>query len=504
MNCLDLESQELLNESNYKPIYTLQDAMRRVTPHLQQGGLRLIELMLEVKISAFQSVIHHYQFREQTLGKEVQLFSDFASTKSYHQDRMDMFLSTQLNMRRQHALQKEIDQRVARLNDLRQLRMDAIKKLREKAKEEERIRAELEAQKKKAQEKPLTTVIAEGIKNGIRQAADDYRKMKARRQNGMTAEEERMAGYLRKKNATGSVEAIRKIRITGTREETEQFQRQNDILFQKGLPYYRMMERCIGSQGDVYLWFEMTKVPEEMITSLELSHSDPRNERHKRLETFGYEKVSNPAVKLEIYVKRDKRKDRAINAMRVSYEESEEARFTVDQYQRVDDGVSLTEFGLPDVYLWTHRIDKGEKTEAANTNALMNELKATRKMLKNRPNDTKLKELVQKLEKQMDAAMHNEIAAQVTDPLAYAVEILALGEKDLKKFMKVYQKIDKTKAAKISVDDLFEFLGLPPTEFNLHMIHSLESLGSDGMLEFGDFLRTFAVFCLFGKDDILR
>lgn len=328
--------------------------------------------------------------------------------------------------------------------------------------------------------------------------------MKERRQNGMTAEEERMAGYLRKKNATGAIEAIRKIHITGTREETESFQKQNDILFQKGLPYYRMMERGIGSQGDVFLWFEMTKNSEDMITHLELSHSDINNERHKRLETFGYEKVSNPAVKLEIYVKRDKRKDKAINALRVSYEESEESRFIVDHYQKVDDGVSLSEFGLPDVYLWFHKIDKGEKTESANTNALVSELKNARKMLKTRPNDIKLQELVQKLEKQVDAALFNEVTTQVTDPLTYAVELLALNESDLKKFMKVYQKIDKKRVAKISTDDLFEFLGLPPTEFNMYMINSLESLGKDGALEFGDFLRTFAVFGLFGQEEILR
>jgi hypothetical protein len=478
--------------------------MAEVTPHLHQKGVRSVELMLEVKSHAFDSMIKHYQFREDSLTKEVKLFTDFPLMKSHHEDRMEMFLATQLNMRRQHALQKELEQRIQRLNDLRMIRMSAIKKLREKAKEEDRIKAELAAKKAKIEQKPLTTVIAEGIKNGIRQAADDYRKMKERRQNGMTAEEERMAGYLRKKNATGTVEAIRKIRLTGTREETEQFQRQNDILFQKGLPYYRMMERGIGSQGDVFLWFEMTKLPDEMITHLELSHSDPQNPLHKRLETFGYEKVSNPAVRLELYVKRDKRKDHAINAMRVSYEQSEEARFTIDHYQRVDDGISLSEFGLPDVYLWTHRAEKGEKTEAANTNALLGELKNTRKMLKDRPNDTKLKELTQKLEKQVDAAMHNEIAAHVTDPLTYAVEILALGEKDLKKFMKIFQKIDAKKATKVTTDDLFEYLGLPPTEFNLYMIHSLESLGSDGLLEFGDFMRTFAIFCLFGQDDILR
>ena len=134
--------------------------MAKVLPNLNQSGIRLAEFMLEIRTSALDSIIRHYQFRDDTLTNEVKLFSEFRANKSFHEDRMQMFLNTQLNMRRQHALQKELDQRRVRLNELRELRMEAIRKLREQVQEEERIKQELEAQKVKEASKPLTTVVS--------------------------------------------------------------------------------------------------------------------------------------------------------------------------------------------------------------------------------------------------------------------------------------------------------------------------------------------------------
>lgn len=134
--------------------------MAKVTPNINENGLKLAEYMLNIRSVSLDSIIKHYQFREDTLTNEVKLFSEFRIKKSYHEDRMEMFLNTQLNMRRQHALQKELDQRRIRLNELREIRMDAIRKLREKVQEEERIKAELEAKKAKQDNKPLTTVVS--------------------------------------------------------------------------------------------------------------------------------------------------------------------------------------------------------------------------------------------------------------------------------------------------------------------------------------------------------
>jgi hypothetical protein len=165
----------------------------------------------------------------------------------------------------------------------------------------------------------------------------------------------------------------------------------------------------------MYLWFEMTANTEDFITHIELAHSDPNHPLYKELYWLGYEKVENPLTRLVIFIK-----SRAVKAIRVSYEQSEESRFMVDGYSKVSDGVSLLEFGLPDIFLWILLMDKDDKNKAANVNALIGELKGARKMAKNRPDDAELKKLVASLEEKLDAAYHNELKAEVSNPLEYA------------------------------------------------------------------------------------
>ncbi|CAE7401088.1 unnamed protein product, partial [Symbiodinium microadriaticum] len=442
----DFETQVLLNESNFLPKYELQECTHNVQSRTNSPGIRLAELGIEVKTAIREANIQHFAFREKTYTKEEEVFSAFPAAKKFHEERMQLFLASQLNMRRQHALQNELNERQQRLNDMREIRLAAIKEAREKALEAERIRKEEEEAKAKVEKKTLTQVVAENIKGGIRTAADDYRKMKERRKNGLDAEEERMAHYMRiKKGTNGGNDGIRKIKITASVKESEQFQRQNDILASKGFPYYRMMERGIGTSGDVFLWFKMTPNPEDFITHIELAHADRSHPLYKELDRLGYEKIENPLVKLVIFVKRDRRRDKALKAIRVSYEASEESRFMVDGYSKISDGVSLLEFGFPDIFLWSLYMDKDDKNEAANVNALIGELKGARKMLKHRPGDKDIQNLVKMLEEKLDAAYHQEVNAEVSNPLEYAVNLMALSNSEVKQFMKIFQSIDREK-----------------------------------------------------------
>lgn len=342
------------------------------------------------------------------------------------------------------------------------------------------------------------------MKKTIRNAADDYRKYKDRKNNSMTAEEEKMAAAMRRKKRGGGQDGISKIRITGSKAETEQFQRQNKILLSKGLPYYQMIERGIGSKGEVFLWIERTNVMESFITHIELGHTDPNNPLYKELDNIGYEKVSNPNLKLVIFVQRDQRKNTAVNDIKISYDVGEEPRYVTDGYEKISSGVSLQEFDLPDVYMWSHKFDKDDKFEAQNTNATIAELKAVKKMIMKKPGNQDLMNLEKKLIANLDAAYYREKETNVTNPLEYAVELLALSKNDLNKWMKIYAALDKRKEGAIGTDPIFEMIEEPATEFNLRIFHHLDSFNLEGKIEFGDFLRTFAVFCLFGKDEILR
>jgi Ca2+-binding EF-hand superfamily protein len=92
----------------------------------------------------------------------------------------------------------------------------------------------------------------------------------------------------------------------------------------------------------------------------------------------------------------------------------------------------------------------------------------------------------------------------VTNPLQIAIDTMALNEVDLEKWLKIYEKIDVDKAGKVSIEQLFEFLDERINDIAMQIFLNLDALDSEGLLEFGDFLRCFSVFCFFGNDEILR
>lgn len=80
-----------------------------------------------------------------------------------------------------------------------------------------------------------------------------------------------MARNLREKSkeGVGSIpEAIRDMKLTVGREEADTFQRQNDHLQAKGLPFFRRMERSIGNQ--IFIWTQTTKDSSAFVTHFEL------------------------------------------------------------------------------------------------------------------------------------------------------------------------------------------------------------------------------------------
>jgi len=239
--------------------------------------------------------------------------------------------------RRQHSLQRELIERKQRLKRMRALRLEAVRELRERAEAEEKVKQE-ELEKKRLEKenaKTITGIIGDKLKSTLRNTADDCRRYKVKREQNLDAEEEKMATYIRLKTKVTGLEAIRKIKITGTQAETQQFQKQNDILAEKGLPFYKKMNRGIGSQGDVFLWIEMTRHSSDIIT---------------------YKFVG---------------KDR------------QEKEHCNQRHQRIgDEEMSLNNFGLPDIFLRCHKVDKDDKAEGIYTNAIISELLSIRKMIK--------------------------------------------------------------------------------------------------------------------------
>jgi Ca2+-binding EF-hand superfamily protein len=115
-----------------------------------------------------------------------------------------------------------------------------------------------------------------------------------------------------------------------------------------------------------------------------------------------------------------------------------------------------------------------------------------------------LQKLEKKLVEKLSAAHSNEVEAQGKNPISHAVDLLALTDSQLQTWMKIYAKVDTDRSGAVEFDELCEFLNEPPTKFIKYVFDEMDTFNSDGVIEFADFLRSFAIFCMFGKDEVKR
>ena len=302
--------------------------------------------------------------------------------------------------------------------------------------------------------------------------------------------------------AEGKIQAIRKIKITASKQETELMQKQNDILIKKGLPFYEKIKRAISSDGMTYVWFDMTKHSHDFITGIELSHATESHPLFRDLSKSGYEAFKSDHCKLVIWGIRERKKKTAISDLKIAFDIAEENQLTVDGYQKID--INLREFDMPEIYLFVKRIDKLDQVAALNTNAILSEVESVQKLMKERPQDTALKELYKKLHKKLKSAVVVEDTVAINNPLKYAIDLLAMNNDDLNKWMDVFQIIDKEQNTRVTLDEIFMWLERPPTTYSQHVFRSLDALDSQDQIEFGDFVRCVSVYCFFGPEQILR
>ena len=347
--------------------------------------------------------------------------------------------------------------------------------------------------------------MAARAKKNLRFAADAYRRYKHAKDYQFDPEEEHMAGVVRRKNRVGlgQLEGIRQLKFTAGESESGLFMRQNKLLFEKGLPYYRRMDRSIDVDGATFLWLEPTLEGAEHITNIELSHSNPDNPNYKNLGLFGYTAVSHPQLKLIIWTKADPKKDKIISEFIICHTEKEENRLAVDGCERCIE--NLVEFGLPDATLWVRKIDRNEVPLGRNIAAITNELEKVKKLKESSPDDPTVLELEERLIAKLKDAYLEEVQSEVRDPIKYAKELLALDDSDMIQWVKLFEKVDKTKRTKVTLDEIFEsWDDYPVTEIHRHLFASLDSCDAEGLVEFGDYLRSCAVFGMFGKEELLR
>ena len=82
--------------------------------------------------------------------------------------------------------------------------------------------------------------------------------------------------------------------------------------------------------------------------------------------------------------------------------------------------------------------------------------------------------------------------------------MLALTESDLARWMRVFEVIDKSRNGKVGMMDLFEYFEETPTAITREVFLTSDAMDKEGLIEFGDFVRSCAIFCLFGKKEIIQ
>ena len=485
----------------------LQQYLAVQKPRTECSSSKYLQFHLEARLIELQQTKDFYEYRRQMLEHEESLVNGFAGKKAYYIECVERYQASLLRMRRQRSFQRELAERKTKIADLRLDRLRMMRQTRDDEAAERAAQELLDAERRREEEdQTVGKKIARALKKGIRGARDAVRNLVHNSNAGMTEEENQMAQIVRSKMKQGGgggkkQEAVRLVAITQGEKETGEFERQNEHLRSKGLPNYQRMTRALGDQA--YLWYQMSFDPVQFITHLELGHKDDKHPDYRHdLKKQGYEITTHPKVNLVVWTKKDVKRARVVSDFIMSYTEEEETHAIIEGFDKIEN--SLSEYGLPDTYLWVKKVDRMVNSESMGTNSVIQEITKVRQLLKTKPDDASLLTLQSKLADKLQKAHHTEVLNEVSNPLQYAVELLNLSEVDLENWVVAFQAMDKDGEGKVHIDKMFEFLGVPYTGVFKEVFHHIDAQDDDNLIEFGDYMRAVAIYGFFGKDEILK
>lgn len=488
--------------------FEYQEYLNKIRPRTECAGEKYMVFMMEGRMLQYQNCSELFNAIKKNYELEEEIVNGYEKKMYYYQQCVDKYRASMLRQRRQRSLQRELGERKVRIAELRIDRIRMMKQNREDlAAEEEAKRIQDEEDKKRAKENSIGNKLAKATKAALRGGVDLVRSLMHNSAAGMTEEEQNMANYVRRKQKGGGGDGaskqsgVRLVQITKGEEETGLFARKNDHLSSKGLPYFTRMDRSVGEQ--IYIWYQISFDPTTFITHFELGHKDPNHPKFRHdLKAAGYDMTTHDGVNFVMWTKRDLKRARVLSNFMVSYTEAEEAKAVVEGYDMQE--LCFTEFGLPESFLWTQKVDRLVADEAVNVNNIINEISKVKQLLKTKPDDKNLQSLYKRLADKLKEGYHKEVLSEVTNPLQYAVELLNLNEADLEQFMVSFSKMDKEGNGKIVVADLLEHIKIAPTNVFREVFHHVDAQNENDEIEFGDFMRACAIYCFFGKDEILK
>ena len=125
-------------------------------------------------------------------------------------------------------------------------------------------------------------------------------------------------------------------------------------------------------------------------------------------------------------------------------------------------------------------------------------------MMSRRPNDRNLHQLLNRLNDKLKEAHAKEVEHEVTNPLAVAIDLMALDDEDMELWIECFERWDKERNGKLTIENIFEILDMVATPTAKEVFVSVDAIDENGFIEFGDFVRAVGTYCFFGKEEILK
>ena len=256
------------------------------------------------------------------------------------------------------------------------------------------------------------------------------------------------------------------------------------------------------SKKELYLWTETSSDKSAHITGLRLGRADGSGED----ETSTV--LGDSGLRLE--AERGGSEGEAIVEVKISGSLLEEKLFAELGLQRVKGGAltNVAKWGPSAAreghWLWVLRKqDRGAAKELENPAALKSKLAEAEKLLEENPRSTSLQKMVEGLREKVELAKMYAERTGVEASVGRTVNYLGLSEKEVKRVLGDFRRIDVDNSGSVSVDELMGHVGLKRTPFTDKLFRFLDTSG-DGTLDFAEFLHSVGTVCMFGRREITQ
>ena len=445
----------------------------------------------------------------------------------------------QAQFKEQARIENQINEDVAKMREEKEKLLDQKANLAlKKASRDEELEKE-RAKEREAKEEEEAMYAAE------RNAEDAIRKLGVAKLFGVQAEKKSVVEHAKgawnhlvsdvaKKKETnkmltaiqkhqkirsGKVRAIRKVKVTVGKEETEAFASKQSEMKVKSLPHFTMVEKSIGTYDQIQIWYELSMDADEFITGITLASNDEDDdELYKDLSHRGFEKVSHdrmnrgripvPDAKatdpdFTIWCAREEKIINVIYDINVSYNDFEAESLDKDNWTKLEPNLSV--FGFNEIFLWVKTTKRSTVATTESVESILQELKQTRALLKS-STDPELKRKEVRLQFKLEKAEKEEDdkRKKADSPFKYTLDFLALSEKDVLKFLTIFEQMDPERTGYITPDALFKHVQQHRTIVADGIFDLLGSLDDEGRLDFGEWVKFLCTLCMFHKEEMLR